>query len=186
MKSLNIFIFTFVILIKSVTYSNANDLSEVLMAENQGCLTGPTEQFGRYLGDWTMRDYRLAQDGTTWEEQNGARWNFKCVGNGIAVQDFWMPNDGGVGTSLRIYSPETSSWDIAWTSTSANGYSHISAKEQESGNIVMHYITPEQSPPRRITFFPPTDNGWNWQLELSFDDQKTWTAVYKMTATPSK
>ena len=164
----------------------AQDLSDVSINGNEGCLTGPSEQFGRYLGNWKIRDYQLSQDGTTWTEQAGARWNFTCVGGGIAIQDYWMPNDGGVGTNLRIYTPDTGKWDIAWTSTGAPGLSHITAEEQSNGNIVMEYVSPIPNPPRRITFFPPSDNGWNWQQEMSFDEGKTWTVVYKIEALPAK
>ena len=165
-------------------------LESVLMDETGGCMTGPVGQFGRYIGDWDIADEGLSQDGKVWSPGNGARWNFTCVGGGIAVQDFWMPNgaDGapppGVGTNLRIYDAKKESWDIAWTATGSPGFSHIGAKQDASGNIVMHYISPEQNPPRRITFFPPTEAGWNWLLEMSFDKGENWTAVYKIKATP--
>ncbi len=158
-------------------------MNSVLMDQTDGCLKGPVAQFGKYIGDWDIQDWQLGKDGTTWTEQQGARWNFTCVGNGVAVQDFWMPNTGGYGTNLRIYEPKTESWEIAWSATGSPGFSHIGAKEDESGNIVMHYISPEQNPSRRITFYPPGENGWDWLLEMSFDGEKTWTAVYKIKAT---
>jgi hypothetical protein len=37
---------------------------------------------------------------------------------------------------------------------------------------------------RRITFFPPDENGWNWQLEYSGDAGETWRVVYRIRATP--
>lgn len=175
----------------SVLYAHAveEQLADVLMSETNGCMTGPVAQFGRYVGDWDIADEGMQQDGVTWKPGNGARWNFTCVGNGIAVQDFWMPNGAeggpppGVGTNLRIYDPKTEQWNIAWTATNAPGFSHIRAKEDENGNIVMHYVSPEQSPPRRIIFYPPTDEGWNWAMEMSQDGGETWVAVYKITAT---
>lgn len=154
--------------------SNNEALGSVIMAETSGCLQGEMEQFGRYLGDWDIQDWQLSRtDGKTWEEQQGARWNFTCVGNGIAVQDFWMPNVGGFGTNLRIYDSETNSWDIAWTATSAPGLARINAVEDENGNIVMIYVHPPQNPMRSITFFLPTQNSWDWQLEMSTDEGHT-------------
>jgi hypothetical protein len=170
----------------------STSLSSVLMGDTEGCLKGPVEQFGRYVGDWTMQDWSLSkQDGKTWIEGKGARWNFTCVGNGIAVQDFWMPNGGGVGTNLRIYDPKSEQWQIAWTATGAPGFSHIRAREDENGNIIMHYVSPEQNPPRRITFYKPTSEGWNWLLEMQFpkksgeEGETNWVGVYKMSATQS-
>lgn len=162
--------------------SNEAVLSGVLMDKSEGCLQGALEQFGRYLGDWNIQDWQRDADGN-WVEQKGARWNFVCVGDGIAIQDFWMPNTGGVGTNLRMYNPASESWDIAWTASGLPGFTHINAKEDDEGNIVMHYVSPPQNPARRITFFAPTEDGWDWVLEISTDNEKTWTPVYKIKAT---
>jgi len=165
-------------------------LDSVLMDGKGGCMAGPVEQFGRYVGDWDIADEGLQQDGVTWKPGNGARWNFTCVGDGIAVQDFWMPNgaDGspppGVGTNLRIYDPKAEQWEIVWTATNVPGMTHIRAKQNTEGSIVMHFVSPEQNPPRRITFFTPTDEGWNWVMEMSRDGGETWFPVYKIKATP--
>lgn len=158
-------------------------LEALLLGETAGCMEGPLAQFGNYLGDWDMQDWQLSQDGTTWTEGNGARWIFSCVGNGVAVQDFWMPNSGGFGTNLRMYNPTSESWDIAWTAASLPGMTHINAKQDDDGKIVMRYVSPPQTPDRRITFFPPTETGWDWILEISQDQGETWIGVYKMTAT---
>ncbi len=145
-----------------------------------GCLKDPIAQFGKYIGDWNIKERRLGQDGN-WTEHTGTRWNFKCVGDGIAVQDYWLPANGNVGTNLRIYNADTESWDIAWTATATPGMARINAKVQDNGNIVMHYVT-EISPNRRITFFPPHENGWEWQLELDLPDLG-WTKVLELYAT---
>ena len=47
----------------------------------------------------------------------------------------------------------------------------------------MHYRSPLPDPPRRITFFPPDEQGWNWKLEFMLDGE-TWTEVYRIRATP--
>ncbi len=161
----------------------ATSLANVTMDQTAGCLEGDIEQFGRYLGDWNIQDWQLAPDGASWIEQQGARWNFTCLGNGVAVQDFWMPNAGGVGTNLRVYNSATENWDITWAVTGQTGIAHIGAKQDENGNIVMHYISPRQNPERRITFFPPDETGWNWSLEVSTDKGATWREVYKIKAT---
>ena len=60
----------------------------------------------------------------------------------------------------------------------------FAAEQNGDGDIVMDILSPEQDPPRRITFFPPDDEGWNWVMEMSFDGGETWTAVYRIKATP--
>ena len=96
-----------------------------------------------------------------------------------------MPAGGNVGTNLRTYNPETKSWDIAWAITSMPGFAHIEAVEDAAGNVVMHYKSPLPDPLRRITFFPPDADGWNWKLEVSTDNGNTWTEVYRIKATPA-
>ena len=172
----------------TTAYAQSDDMSTVMLDKNEGCMTGEMAQFGRYIGNWIITSEERKQDGT-WSPASGAMWNFKCVGNGIAVQDFWMPNgvDGspppGVGTNLRIYDKEKDHWDITWTATRTPGFSHIRAKQAVNGNIIMSYVQPQQNPDRRITFFPPTDEGWDWQLEMTFDQGKTWLVVYTIKAT---
>ena len=148
------------------------------------CLEGPVEQFGRYIGDWKIEDESRAQDGSGWEPSTGARWIFECVGDGLAVQDYWMPNNGGYGTNLRIYNPDTGAWEIVWTARSLNGFMHISAEQNDAGDIVMDILSPEQPQPRRINFHTPDDDGWDWVMEWSFDEGATWTPVYRIRATP--
>ena len=154
--------------------------------EGEACMQGPLEQFGRYLGNWDIEDSRLSQDGTQWTPGAGAKWNFVCIGNGTAIQDFWMPSDGGVGTNLRTYNSDTESWDIAWTITGMPGFAHIQAEENDAGHIVMHYKSPLPDPLRRITFFPPDAEGWRWKLEVSADGGASWTEVYRISASRSE
>lgn len=153
-------------------------------SETNACMQGPMAQFGRYVGDWKITDQSLAQDGSGWQPGNGARWIFECIGDGVAVQDYWHPNNGGYGTNLRTYNPDTGKWEIVWAAGRQNGLMHISAELQEDGSVLMDVLKPEQPQPRRITFMPPDENGWDWVMEWSFDDGETWTAVYRIRATP--
>ncbi|MGI9235554.1 MAG: hypothetical protein ACR2RD_18125 [Woeseiaceae bacterium] len=148
-----------------------------------GCSEGPLAQFGQYLGDWKIEDSRLSQDTGEWEPGPGARWIFTCLGDGTAIQDFWIPFGGPVGTNLRTYHDETESWDIAWAIKGVPGFAHIVAKQNGAGEIIMEYKSPLPNPPRRITFYPVDDEGWNWKLEFSFDDGDNWAEVYRIKAT---
>ncbi|MFT5138501.1 MAG: hypothetical protein ACI9H8_000315 [Lysobacterales bacterium] len=148
-----------------------------------GCLEGPMEQFGRHLGQWKIEDSEYQKEDGSWKDGVGAQWDFVCLGNGAAIQDFWMPNDGGTGTNLLTWNKETESWDIAWTITGLSGFAHIGAQEADDGSIVMSYKSPIPTPPRRITFFPPETNSWNWKLEISLDEGENWVEVYRIKAT---
>jgi hypothetical protein len=150
----------------------------------ESCMNGPVAQFGRYIGDWKIEDSQLSQDGTTWAPGNADQWNFVCIGNGTAVQDFWLPNNGTVGTNLRTWNAEANRWDIAWAINGLPGFAHITAQIQDDGRIVMHYKNPVPDPLRRITFYPPDESGWRWTLELSNDNGENWFEAYRIKATP--
>lgn len=162
-----------------LTSANAADLP---FDASAGCTTGPMAQFGQYLGDWRIVDSTLSQETGEWEPGKGARWIFSCLGDGAAIQDFWMPVGGPVGTNLRTYNTDTESWDIAWAIKGTPGFAHIGARQNAEGEIVMHYKAPLPNPPRRITFFPASEDGWHWKLEFSFDEGESWTEVYRITA----
>ncbi len=164
--------------------SAAADNTDLPFSDRSACMKGPIAEFGRYVGDWQIHDSQLAQDGSGWQDGAGARWIFSCLGNGTAVQDFWLPASGQVGTNLRTYNADTESWDIAWAVDGMPGFAHIGAKLNEDGNIVMHYVAPLPTPLRRITFFPPDESGWHWKLEISNDDGANWLEVYRIKATP--
>jgi hypothetical protein len=159
--------------------------SAIPIGDKAACMSGPMSQFGRYIGNWDIEDSQRSQDGSEWTAGAGAKWNFVCIGEGAAVQDFWIPNDGTVGTNLRTWNPTSNSWDIAWTIAGVPGFAHITAEADENGNVVMHYKSPVPDPLRRITFFPPDDDGWDWVLEFSTDKGESWFPVYRIRATPS-
>ena len=165
-------------------YASA-DASAIPADNVAACMEGPLEQFGRYIGNWRIEDSTLGQDGKTWTAGEGAQWNFACLGNGTAIQDFWMPSDGSVGTNLRTWNSKEELWDIAWAINSTPGFAHIQAWEDDEGNIVMRYKSPLAGPKRRITFFPPDENSWNWKLEFSNDEGESWFEVYRIKATRS-
>ena len=154
------------------------------LGDKSACMEGPLAEFGQYIGNWNISDLQLSQDGKTWSPGAGAKWNFVCVGDGTAIQDFWMPNDGPVGTNLRTYNTESETWDIAWTikGMPPPGFSHITAKKADDGSMVMHFVAPIPNPLRRITFFPADSDGWDWTMEMSTDGGENWFAVYKIRA----
>lgn len=166
-------------------------LDDLLLDHASACLNGPVAQFGRYVGDWNITEQTLGPDQKSWVAGNGARWKFVCIGGGKAVQDYWVPNgqDGssylyGFGSNFRIYDPNKNAWDVVWAGPGGPSFTHVTGAENADGNIVMTWVSPKQDPPRRITFFKPDEAGWNWWLEMSFDDGATWQVVYKIRATP--
>jgi hypothetical protein len=178
--------------LRSLTFVGCLFLASIAAADDdalpfgntEACMEGPLAQFGQYIGDWKIEDSTLAKDGTGWSDGEGARWIFTCLGNGTAIQDFWFPANGAVGTNLRSYNPDTGSWEIVWAVDQLSGLTHIRAEQDEAGNVVMHVEKPLPNPLRRITFMPADESGWKWKLEMSADDGETWFEVYRISATP--
>ncbi|MEP3225622.1 MAG: hypothetical protein ABJO01_06575 [Parasphingorhabdus sp.] len=152
--------------------------------QTEACKTGPVSAFGRYVGKWSFQDSTLSSDGESWDLGKGGLWDFYCLGNGISVQDFWMPKAGGFGTTLRMYDPKKKSWDVVFAGEGSQAMSRLIANQLDDGSIEMHYVTPEFKPYRRIRFSVPTATGFDWELAISSDEKKTWKTVYKMRATP--
>ena len=157
--------------------------SALPFSEQAGCNEGELAQFGQYVGDWKIEDSARSRETGEWQPGKGARWIFSCLGNGTAIQDFWMPNGGEVGTNLRAYNSESESWDIVWAIKSVVGFAHITAKQNAAGEIVMKHVSPIPNPIRKITFYPVNEDGWNWKLEISSDEGENWTEVYRIKAT---
>ena len=105
---------TFIACLFSTALVSADD-DGLPFGNTEACMQGPLAEFGQYIGDWKIEDSTLAQDGSGWTDGEGARWIFTCLGNGTAIQDFWLPANGAVGTNLRTYKPDTGAWEIAWT-----------------------------------------------------------------------
>ena len=171
-------------LMAAATASAGDELERVGVTDADKCMKGPLAQFGRYIGDWDIADEVRSRETGQFEKGQGARWNFVCLGNGTAIQDFWF-KDGKVGTNLRTYNPEEERWDIAWAIEGTPGFAHIRAELQEDDTIRMHYVAPLPDPLRRITFYPPDEEGWDWRLEFSNDGGESWMEVYRIRATPA-
>ncbi|MBT5765599.1 MAG: hypothetical protein HOI58_01955 [Kordiimonadaceae bacterium] len=121
-----------ILLISIWTFNTAaEEFDATAMNKVEGCMNGPVNEFGQYIGDWNILERRLGQDGE-------------------------------------------------WTATNSPAMARINAVKQDNGSIIMHYVT-EISPKRRITFFPPHETGWNWQMEMDFDG-RGWTKVLELIA----
>lgn len=93
---------------------------------------------------------------------NGERWIFECVGDGTAVQDYWLPKRGGFGTNRRTCNSDIGAWQIVWAATNLEGLMQISAIQNDDGDVAITIEKPVYDQPRRIIFREPDDGGWNW------------------------
>lgn len=146
------------------------------------CSEGVASAFGRYIGEWEFADSQITADGS-WQEGPGGEWDFHCVGDGIAVTDFYRSRAGVFGMTVRMVDPETRRWDIVYTGEGTQAMNQLTGELLEDGTIEMHYVKPEFDPLRRITFSPIVGDSFTWMMAISRDGGDTWQDVYKMEAT---
>ena len=110
------------------------------------------DYFGKLIGSWklnyTDRNISCSVKG---------EWHFSWVLEGMAIQDVIILPDYEYGTSLRIYNPNTHTWDVAY------GYTgkiiRLEAKKQDD-RIVLTFIDDER---RKWVFVEIEDDYFHWQ-----------------------
>ncbi len=107
--------------------------------------------FGKLIGSWQI-DYAECDNSRAIKGE----WHFAWVLDGMAVQDVIILPDYEYGTSLRIYNPNTCTWDVAY------GYTgkiiQLEAKKQED-MIVLTNIDDEN---RKWIFTYIDDHQFHW------------------------
>ena len=151
-------------------------------------------QFGRLVGIWKTETEMRAQDGS-WVRTEPAVWVWKYTLGGFATQDLWIqPKDHLPGylkslgrtyllTSLRVFEPSSSRWQIAWA---ANGAGQGAGQDfgtftavAQGGDMVLTGSSSYGK--QRITFSEITDSSFMWTSEYS-PAEGEWMAVMKVRA----
>ena len=118
--------------------------------------------FGKLIGSWQIN----------YVDNNNSRvmkgeWHFSWVLEGMAIQDVIILPDYEYGTSLRIYNPDTRTWDIAY------GYTgkiiRLEVRKQDD-MIVLTYI---DDATRKWVFTKIEDNRFHWQ-NVSVQNNGEW------------
>lgn len=152
-------------------------------------------QFGRLAGTWHIEQQLLPAKGS-WQDIAPAQWNFHYAIGGHAIQDHWIQppssqplSPGEVrqyGTNIRIYDPETDSWQITWASSDSPSFTTYDAKANEDGEMIMSGPDPDRpGVTQRITYFDIRNDQWSWKMEFSTDGEN-WLEVARIAATRSK
>lgn len=129
------------------------DFFEALTSKSKNIML-PEEfnYFGKLIGSWKIN----------YIDNNNSlvikgEWHFSWVLEGMAIQDVIILPDYEYGTSLRIYNPDTTAWDVAY------GYTgkiiRLEARKQDH-MIVLTYIDDER---RKWVFTKIEDNSFYWQ-----------------------
>lgn len=141
------------------------------------------EQYGQFVGTWTCVPSSRQEDGTQKEGKARPTWVWHYVLNGTAVQDVWIPDPenspagASMGTNLRVYDPESDTWQMVWATETLGGFQTFTAK-MHNGDIVMRGdIAAGQFPAHlaRITFHNISNDHFDWKYEASAQgDGENW------------
>lgn len=140
------------------------------------------DYFGKLIGSWNF-DY---VDHNTSRTVKG-EWHFARILEGMAIQDvIILPSrdtrtaiphpDEEYGTTLRIYSPSTHAWDIAYCYTGR--IMRLEARKQD-GMIVLTNIADER---QKWVFASIEDDSFHWQ-NVTVGDDGTWHINVDLYAT---
>ena len=129
------------------------DFIEALISESKNtALPDEFNYFGKIIGSWEINyiegNNSLAIKG---------EWHFSWVLEGMAIQDVIILPDYEYGTSLRIYNPDTHTWDVAY------GYTgkiiRLEAKKQDD-KIMLTFVNEER---RKWVFTKIEDYCFHWE-----------------------
>lgn len=144
--------------------------------------------FGPVVGEWDLE--WIDHLDTEQERHVKGEWIFSWVLEGTAIQDvFIVPSrterlinpqpDGEYGTTIRIYDPETFSWNVFFgCSTSAI---RLNARK-EGDEVVITEITEGNM---KWIFSDIKENSFQWRKVMR-DDTLSWRLVAKAFATRKK
>lgn len=128
------------------------------------------DYFGNLIGSWKI-DY--IDNGNNHTIQG--EWHFAWILDGMAIQDIILLPNFEYGTTLRLYNPATSAWDIAYCYTGK--IIRLTANKQDD-KIVLTDINDER---RKWVFVKIEEDNFHWQ-DVYVKDNGEWQIKYDIYA----
>jgi len=137
------------------------------------------------IGDWDADVIDYTEDGKAMK--NKGEWHFAWVLEGRAVQDVWIVpprasrklpltaetrKGNRYGTSIRVYDPETRTWNITWINPVSGAFNRLVGRRE--GDTIVQEGSGGDGTIIRWTFSDITANSFHWRGELSTNGGKTW------------
>ena len=161
------------------------------MSQRAKCLSSEARAFDFWIGDWSIRQKILRQDGT-WLELN-AKTSVSSILDGCALLEHW---EGDVqffwegmqtverikGLSVRSYDPEVGNWNIYWMDSRNPqfGAPYSGNFVAGRGEFFREWDTPNGKRVGRITFSDITAASVHWELAISSDEGQNWSTLWTM------
>ncbi len=139
------------------------------------------------VGDWDVAmKMNMGDTSDNWVESKGT-CKYTNIIDGCAIQMFYEGEFGGMkfaGTGITCYDRETGKWQSAWIDNMGariglyegdrvNGVMTLTAKDRYAGQQFLS----------RNTTYNETEKSFDWKMETSRDDGKTWKTMGLATYT---
>jgi hypothetical protein len=134
--------------------------------------------FGRFAGAWDIRSTRFDRDPGALGEQP-LEWIFGWALEGRAIQDV-LRGEGGIGTTVRIFHPESGTWTVSWQSTVQPEVFVLNARP-DGDRIVIEGSSSDGL--EEWSFNEITPTSFLWRSRVSNDGGATWFVDQEMRAT---
>jgi hypothetical protein len=155
------------------------------------CTSPQARAFDFWIGNWSIEQRILREDGTWLEEK--AKTSVSPALEGCALVEHW---EGTVqffwegmkkpepmkGLSVRAYDPGTGKWSISWMDTRSPrfGAPYEGTFDGGKGEFFREWETPQGKRRGRITFSDTGPDSVHWDLAVSRDEGKIWSTIWIM------
>ena len=126
--------------------------------------------FGKLIGSWKIEYI----DNSNSRSIKG-EWHFSWIMEGMAVQDVIILPDFEYGTTLRVYHPGTSAWDVAYCFTGKI----IRLEARKQGDQIV--LTNVEDHRKKWVFVNIEDNRFHWQ-DVTVKDDGQWQINFDLYA----
>lgn len=159
------------------------------------CTSPEARQFDFWLGDWTIQQKILRQDGSYAEFPARTRVRPAAAGCALVeewrgtVQFFWAGMEAPAelfGLSVRAWDPRSGTWNIHWLDdmNPALGEPFVGRFDGSRGTFTQTMTGPDGvERTSRITFEHPAEGVVEWSLATSRDGGESWTTLWSMHMT---
>lgn len=157
----------------------------------EACHWPEARAFDFWIGDWTIQQQILSQDGT-WLRFD-AKTSVSSTLDKCAIIEHWQGTvqffwegmnapEPMSGLSVRAYDPDTGRWYISWMDTRVPRFSgpYVGSFDRSRGEFLREWETPQGKRLGRITFSNITSDSVDWELAISSDEGNSWSPLWIM------
>lgn len=159
-----------------------------------------TAQFGQLEGIWYCQGYEPDESGGL-KPSGTAYWAWKYILDGYGVQDLWYQGKNEslyydffkrelMLTQIRVYDVNKKQWKVAFINNHAGEVPGrmfgLFSAYAEGDDVIMDFEPRDPELLKRIVFYDIKQKSFQWKVEVSQDEGKTWKLTSYINATRLK